>query len=409
MGLSVSDVNLALTSYVTELMGELSVVQYNRELIDNTAIGFILQNAKLDNIIPVPVDNFRLHEDDGQLHFTRNGGITARVSRGVQTGGALINVFEAAEYDIASLIWPMTPQTMAIEIANGEILDLAYLLNGAFSGIPANEFGDAIGVADDPNTPRRLSSFLQIYAKLEDQKPFAVLNTDVANHFPINPMYPTNTDIGAPWFDAYENAPMNADNVRRALLQLQLRRNFKGQLLGYGQNPATVELWHPPELAQTAKDILTELMVLPGTGPYGVTPVQVPITGGGGLNQVVFASQTNTVIGKAKPRQLIGLRSDLWCVVETGAQKTREHALFWAARGGSGNDYRLNTDPGAPSNPNVPYINIVQHDPTPQSSVYMGALPGTKYGDMGLSCRVNKGLYLCSPHRIVFNYTGAAS
>lgn len=406
---SISDINLALTGFVTELMGELSVVEYDRSLIDNTALGMVFANAKLDNVLPIPVNNFVLHEDDGQLKFTRNGGITARVSRGVQIGGSLINVYEAAEYDVSSLIWPATPQVMAVEIANGEILDLAHVLNGAFSGTPANEFGNAIKAPDDPNVPRRLSSYLQVYAKLEDQKAFVVISGDTANYFPINPMYPTNTDIGDPWFNGYENVGITVPNVRQALLNLQLRRNFKGQLLGYGQNPATVELWHPPELAQQAKEVLGELLLLPGTGPNAVAPVQVPITGGGGLNQVVYGTQTNTVIGKAKPRQMIGMRPDMWCVVETGGQKTREHALFWAARGGSGNDYRINTDPGAATNPNVPYVNILQHDPVPQSPVFMGTVPGTKAGDTGFTLRVNKGLYLVSPHRIVFNYTGAAS
>jgi hypothetical protein len=407
--MNISDINLALTGFVTELMGELSVVEYDRSLIDSTALGFVFSNAKMDNVLPIPINNFVLHEDDGQLHFARNSGVTARVSRGVQLGGSLINVYEAAEYDISSLIWPQTPGVMATIIANGEILDLAHVLNGAFSGTPADEFGNEIKAGDDPNVPRRLSSYLQVYAKIEDQRPFVVLEGDTGNYFPINPLYPTNTSIGDPWFNGYENVALTPPNVRQALLSLQLRRNFKGQYLGYGQNPATVELWHPPELGQLAKEVLGELLVLPGTGPNGVAPVQVPITGGGGLNQVVYGSQTNTVIGKAKPRQIIGMRPDMWMIVETGGQKTREHAMFWAARGGSGNDYVLNMNPEAPTNASVPYVNILQHDPTPQSPVFMGTVPGTKAGDTGFSVRVNKGMYLCSPHRAVFNYTGSAS
>jgi hypothetical protein len=407
--MSPNDFMLALTEFNTSLMGELSIVAYDRSLLDNTAVGMVFNDAKLQTVFPVPVDNFRLHEDDGDWHFTRNGGVLAKVFRGVQSGGSLLNTREAAEYDRSVEIWPSTPQTIATEIANGEILDLAYLLNGAYSGIPTNEFGVAIKAGDDPNVPRRLSAYLQIYAALEDKRPFVVLSGDTANYFPINPMYPTNTDIGAPWFDGYQSVPVTPANVRQALQTLQLRRNFKGQLLGYGQNPATVELWHPPELAQTVKEVLGELVLLPGTGPYGVAPVQVPITGGGGTNQVVFGSQTNTIIGKAKPRQLIGMRPDLWCIVETGGQKTKEHALFWAARGGNGNDYRPNMDPGAAKNPNVPYINIMQHNPVPESPVFMGLLPGTKKGDIGFSVEVNKGMALCSPHRIVFNYTGLAS
>lgn len=408
-GLSISGAQLALTKFGTELMGELSVVAYDRGLIDGTSLGFIVPNAPQHTVLPVPVSNFKLHEDDGELHFSRNSGITARVSRGVQTGGALINLYQAAEYDVSAEIWPATPAVMATEIANGEILDLAYVLNGAYSGVPADERGKAIGASDDPNVPRRLSSFLQLYAKLEDQKPFVVISGDTANYFPINPLYPLNTDIGAPWFDGYEDAALTPENVRRALLNLQLRRNFRGQLLGYGANPATVELWCPPELLPTAKEVLGELMILPGTGPLGQAAVQIANGVPAMANQVVFGSQTNTVINKAKPRQLVGLRPDLWALVETGAQKTKEHALFWAARGGNGSNYQINTDPAARDNPNVPYVAIQQHNPVPESPVFMGVVRGTTRGDFGFDVRVNKGFYLCSPHRIVFNYTGSAS
>lgn len=408
-GLSISAAELALTKFGTELMGELSVVTYDRSLIDSTSLGFIVPNAPQHTILPVPVNNFRLHEDDGELHFSRNGGITARVSRGVQTGGALINLYQAAEYDVSAEIWPATPAVIATEIANGEILDLAYVLNGAFSGIPADERGNAIGASDDPNVPRRLSSYLQIYAELAEQKPFVVISGDTANYFPINPMYPLNTDIGDPWFNGYENADVTPENVRRALLNLELRRNFRGQLLGYGTNPATVELWHPPELGQLVKEVLGELLILPGTGPSGVAPAQIANGVGGAPNQVIFGSQTNTVIGKAKPRQIVGMRPDLWAIVETGAQRTKEHAMFWVARGGNGSNYQINTDPAARDNPNVPYVAIQQHNPVPESPVFMGVVKGTTRGDFGFDVRVNKGMYLCSPHRICFNYRGSAS
>jgi hypothetical protein len=408
MGFSVNDAQLALTAFNTSLRGELSVVQYDRSLLDNTSLGFIVTNAKFDNIIPIPINTFKLHEDDGALHFSRNGSLTCRVSRGVQTGGALINLYKAAEYDGAAEIWPATPDVIAATIGNGEILDLAHLLNGAYSGFPADEFGNVIAVQDDPNVPRRLSSVLQVYAQIEDARPHIVISGDTANYFPINPMYPTNTALGDPWFNGYEDSELTPANVRRALVNLQLRRNFMGQLLGYGTNPATVELWHAPELGPIAKDVLGELVILPGTGPLGQTAVQVAITGDT-KSQVVYGSQTNTMVGKAKPRQLVGLRPDLWGLVEVGAQKTKEHALFWAARGGSGSSYQINTDPGASTNSAVPYVAIQQHNPVPESPVFMGAIPGTMAGDFGFGVRVNKGMYLVSPHRGVWNFTGSAS
>jgi hypothetical protein len=408
MAMSVTDAQLALTAFNTSLRGELSQVQYDRSLLDGP-LGFVVVNAKYDNVIPIPINTFKLHEDDGALHFSRNGSLTCRVSRGVQLGGALINLYKAAEYDGASEIWPATPDVIATTIGNGEILDLAHLCNGMYSGFPANEFGVVIAVQDDPNVPRRLSSALQVYAQIEDGKRHIVISGDTANYFPINPMYPTSTALGDPWFNGYENSALTPTNVKRALTNLQLRKNFLGQLLGYGTNPATTELWCAPELLPTAKEVLGELVILPGTGPLGQTAVQVANGVGGAPNQVVFGSQTNTMVGKAKPRQLVGLRSDLWGLVEVGAQKTKEHALFWVARGGSGSSYQINTDPGAATNSAVPYIAIQQHNPTETSPVFLGAVPGTTPGDFGFGVRVNKGMYLNSPHRGVWNFTGSAS
>ena len=408
MGFSPNDAQLAMTAFLTDLRGELSQVQYDRSLLDNTALGFILPNAKYDNILPIAVNNFRLHEDDGTSKFSRNGSITSRVSRGVMIGGSLINIYVAAEYDGASGIWPATPQVIATAIANSEMLDLAHLCNGIYSGVPADEFGHVISVQDDPNVPRRLSAFLQVYAQIEEQKPFVVISGDTANYLPINPMYPTDTSRGDPFFTGYENSGLTPENVRRSLINLQLRRNFMGQLLGYGTNPATVELWCAPELGPVADDVLGKLVVIPGTGPLGQAATQVAITGDT-KSQVVFGSQPNTVVGQATPRRLTGLRKDLWGLVETGGQQTKEHALFWAARGGNGTKYQINTDPGAATNQGVPYIEIEQHNPVPESPVYMGAVPGTKKGDFGFGVRVNKGMYLNSPLRTVWNFTGAKS
>ncbi len=362
-------------------------------------------NAKQTVLLPTAVHLVQGREYAGNLHFDRNGYFSMQLGRGTRSWGSTVNIIDGAEWDPTK--WPLTPNTVATQMGNDEPISVVYLLNGCYSGTPQKRDGTVITLKNEPNTPPRLSAYDQGYFALSEKRKFAVLDTDTANHRPINPIEPASLKYGPKHWNARQNVDINPTNIMEARKNLQRRRSYLGEDLMYGHDDTTLELWCAPTKLDQAKESLEWLALHPGTGGLGQTPRQVPITGGGGVNQVIYSSQTNTALGRAKPVPIRDLREDLWCLVETGGEQSAETKAFGVAIGGSSGQYALNEDFAAPDNGSVPHIYAREYGPG--SSLWDGLIEGSKHGDVGMFWLLNQGVWCLSPTRIEFNFTGAAS
>jgi hypothetical protein len=362
-------------------------------------------NAKQNVLLPTAVHLVRGREYAGNLHFDRNGHFSMQLGRGKRSWGSSVNVIDGSEWDPTK--WPLTPGTVATQMGNDEPESVVYLINGCYSGTPQDRLGNAIVLKNEPNTPPRLSAYDQGYFGLAEKKKFAVLSTDTANHRPINPIDPSNTSYGAAWWNARENVGITPPNIFAARQNLQKRRTYLGEDLMFGHDDTTLELWCAPTRLDEAKEALEWLSIHPGIKGNGSTAQQVAITGGGGLNQVVYGTQTNTAVGRAKPVPIRNMREDLWCLVEKGGPDAAEYRAFGVAHGGSMGEYALNEDYAAPENNSVPHIYAKEYGPN--SALWDGLIDGSKYGDVGMFWIMNQGVWCLSPIRFEFNFVGSAS
>jgi len=367
-------------------------------------ISHVETQAKQTVYLATPMTNVRGREYNGKLHFDRNGHRTMMLGRGVRSWGAAHNIIDAAEWDPTK--WALTPDVVSRQMGNSEPEGAAYLLNGCYSGVPQDKQGNQIVLQNDANSPPRLSAYDQGYFDISEKRKMAVLSADNANFRPINPINPDFMASEA-WWNARENVALDVTNVFAARANLQKRKTYLGDDLALGTDDSTLELWCAPTKIDTARTILEWLQIMPGTGVPGATPTQVPITGGGGLNQVIYSGQTNVGVGRAKAVPIQGLREDLWCLVDMRGDLGPEYSLFGISIAGSPGEYTINDTYMDPTNPHVPHIYTYVHDE--KSALFQGVQEGSKFGDVGFTWLLNEGLWCLSPARIEFNFTGAAS
>lgn len=369
------------------------------------SVSHVETQTKLVTYLPTPMAGVRGREYNGKLHFDRNGHRIMQIGRGTREWGAAHNILKAAEWDPTR--WAATPDVIARQMGNNEPESAAYLLNGCYSGTPQDANGTAIVLQNDTNTPPRLSAYDQGYFDLSEKKKMAVLFGDSANYRPINPLNPSFMSSSA-WWNMRENVPITVPNIFTARKNLQLRKTYMGDDLGFGTDDSTLELWCAPSRIDEARAALEWMTLIPGTGLPNQTPTQVQLTGGGaGDYQVIHGTQTNVGIGRARAVPIQGLRSDLWCLVDTRQDVGVEYSLFGIALAGESGEYTINDQYMDPQNPHVPHIYVYVHDE--KSALYQGVQPGSEFGDVGFTFLLNEGIWCLSPARIEFNFIGAAS
>lgn len=359
---------------------------------------WVQPGAKLLNDVNVPFPSSPgLTPFEGRWVFKEGSNTFARVTRGMWTTGAKINVFNAAEINFTS--WDKQPNVLAIEIGNNPSLMFVYLVNGCYSGKPQDKAGN---IKKHPGLSPCID---QIYGGK-----IAVKQGDTANY---KPTHPTDPSVGENWFNAWENFDItNGQSYIPVLENMQRRLAMNAVELGLGDEG--LELWVNFGRKERARLLLEVFRELASSGivtPY-VVQSGVNNTGVNSLvksynDQVLFGQQPNPVFGRMKVRGVTGLRDDL--AVISGPRPTAgpETSMFMYAHGGQVGEYAVQEDPVAMRADTVPHIAVYQW--TQQSPMFAGAMEGTQAGDLGLSMIINEGAAWLTGVGAEFMFTGAAS
>ena len=353
---------------------------------------FVQPGAKLKSYVTIPIHAPGLDPWEGAFKFGETTGLYAQVERAIWQKGTKANTIRIAEFDVGAFDY--APQTMAVEIGNNPGNALVSILNGCFSGTPQTAAGTAL------NPLLKVTATDQVYGgKL------AVLSSGTKK--PVNPaslnFLPNET-----WYNAHENTARTAANIIAGLENMQTRKAMNGVELGIGDEG--VELWTSYSSKEEMR-ILTEVMrelASSGIVTADLTNYQVDTGGSPKTNQqVLFGAQTNPVFGRVKVRAIHGLRTDLWMLVSPRPAPRPEYSAFLYAHGGQVGQYAIQNDPAAATSDTVPHIAIYQW---PQNSaMFMGAVPGTQAGDIGISMLLNEGFAAMSGLLFEYNFTGSAS
>jgi hypothetical protein len=362
----------------------------------------VVPGAALKSYVSVPMHTPGLARFNGRFTFDENSGRVATVERGTWQKGSKINELKGAEYDIG--MWSKAPGTVAIEIGNNAPLSLVYILNGCFSGIPRTAGGTSIYLPGTTIVDPALTAYEQVYFDYADKQPLVVLDSDTGDHRSVNPFKPSfQSDFK--WWNAKENDALNAPNITAAIKNMQIRRAMNGVELGIGDEG--LEIWVPYSSKEDVRLLLEVFRQLPGTGTAApADAIQVPITGGGGLSQVIYSVQDNPVFGRARVRAITGMRSDLWCIVAPNVLREPSMSLFVHAHGGNVGEYSINEDPNPDGN-NVPHIWVYPWGKG--SPLWAGTMEGSKAGDIGISMLVNEGFAGMTGLLLEARFTGSAS
>jgi len=356
----------------------------------------VIPGAALETSGSVPIHSPGLDQFAGQFEFSENSGRDWIVVRGIWQKGTKINLFTASEYDPSK--WSLTPGTMAVEIGNNAPLALVYILNGCYSGIPKTKNGVPIYVKGTTQIHPALRAYEQVYYHYSEKKPLVVLDTDTANHRPVNP-FDLDFMPDAKWWNGKENTKLTAPNITAAFKNMQIRYAMNGIELGIGTEG--LELWVPFTTQEDARLLMEVFRQLPGTGT--AAPADATIVSG----QVIFSVQDNPVFGRAKVRAISGMRSDMWCIVAPNPGRNPALSLFHHCHGGTAGEYAITEEPAPNGNNNVPHIWVYQWDQ--KSPMFAGTLPGTQAGDIGLTMFVNEGFAAGTGLLIEVRFTGTAS
>jgi hypothetical protein len=362
----------------------------------------VVPGAPLKSYVDIPLHTPGLQRFSGRFTFDQNSGRIATVERGAWQKGSKCNEFQGAEYDIGR--WSKAPGTVAIEIGNNAPLSLVYILNGCYAGTPKNAAGTAIYLPGTTTVDPALTAYEQVYFDFSQQKPLVVLDSDSANHRPVNP-FDLNFMSGSKWYNAKENTLLTAPNITAAIKNLQQRRAMNGIELNLDEG---LEIWVPYSLKEDARLLMEVFRQLPGTGTASpANATQVAVDGGGGISQVIYSVQDSPVFGRAKVRAISGMRSDLWCIVAPNVLREPSMSLFMHVHGGNVGEYAINEEPAKPDNNTVPHIWVYPW--AKGSPLWAGTMEGSKAGDIGITMMVNEGFAAMTGLLLEARFTGAAS
>lgn len=444
----------AVHRYIGALFGQPMVA----EVEDWMGVGRFtreIPGSKLLNDINIPISEPGMQRFDGQVGFEEASNLFVKVMRGTYKKGAKTNKIKTAEVDLNA--WSMQPSTMNVEIANNKFLLAVACLNGAFSGIPQNAAGTALGFPELIATDQIYGGPLVVLqpgsaagglppwatgvAYTNDASSRGPLVTSNGNIYrgtsgvpgtsgatapsgtttssdgtitwtyvmaapslkPINPADPSilNPSTGAAgWFNAWQNSAITPDNILRCLQNHQIRCAMNAVELGLGRKE--VELWVPYLNEESARLLVEVMRDLAGSGYLSFEPI---IVNG---NVTAFASETNPVYGRCLVKPVHGMRSDMWGIASPPPSNRPEYALFLHAFGGAAGEYTVNPDGFDESeNTSVPHIALFTFDSN--SAMFFGVPGVSKFGDIGILALLNEGIATQSGLLLDLNYSGYAS
>ena len=408
---------------------------------------FIQPGAKYRSFVDVPVHAPGAQAWGGSWEFDENTGIVMQCVRTMWQKGTKANTFQIAEWDPSA--FNMSPETMGVELGNIAPYALVGLLNGAFSGVPQDKFGNpldngALMICTDqiyggslavlPSASiaawvtstsytkgKKVTSNGNVYSagSTATSGAAAPTGTTTSNDGTIvwtymmaasmqaqklvNPAIPSFLSSQA-WYNCQENFAITPDNIIASIKNQQVRPAMNGVELGLGDEG--VEAWVPFSNKELMRQLTEVFRQLPGTGASGTTPVQVPITGGS-TSQVIYSVQDNPVFGRLRVKAVTGMRSDMWCIVSPRPRPRPQYSLFLFAQGGKAGKWGIQNDGAAMRADTVPHIWVKQW--TEDSAMFAGAMKGCKAGDIGISMLLNEGFAFGSGMLIDVNFTGYAS
>jgi hypothetical protein len=438
----------AIHSYIGSLFGQ-PLVASIEDWMSPGKFTREVPGSKLINDVNIPLHEPGMDRFDGTIAFQEMSNLFVTVKRGTYRKGTKVNVIRAAEVDLNA--WSMAPSTMSVEIANNPYVLAVGCLNGAFTGVPQNASGIALGFPELINTDQ---IYLGPLAKCAlgtsvGQIPPWVTSTAYAagatvtsngNTYAnkgvaatsgatapsgtttssdgtitwtfiqatpaLNQVHPADSSIVAgttglsTWYNARQNWALSPDNMLTTIKNQQVRAAHNGAALGLGREG--VEIWVPYSVEEDYRLLFEVMRELSGSGQLSFSPVTV------GGTTVTFAQQPNPVFGRATVKPVHGMRSDLTCVVSPPPAGHPEYAVFLHAFGGQNGEYQINPDGfDESSNQSVPHIAMFTFDKN--SAMFFGVPGVSKFGDVGILALVNEGIATQSGLLIDFNYTGAAS
>src|SRR5262245_47060408 len=106
----------------------------------------VFPSAKLLTQIPISLHGVQMENFRGRFGFGGRASGMLSVTRGVRMIGAHITLIgPSSEIDFSG--WDQHPESVSTTIGNEVGTNLAYLLNGAYSGTPKDAAGNAVDIS----------------------------------------------------------------------------------------------------------------------------------------------------------------------------------------------------------------------------------------------------------------------
>src|SRR6185369_9846004 len=295
-------------------------------------------------------------------------------------------------------------------------LNLAYILNGCYSGTPQN----AAGTAVPPQF--KLIGYDQIYggngtlgqgSGSNGSGTLAVKNGDTTHYKPVNP---ARDVMGASngWYNAEENFDFSNPQSYVSVLEYMATRKAMNDVelnLVSGPGLRLLISYARYERCRLLFEVFEELansgIVSPFFATEGINTTAANTLAESFNQQALFGTQKNPVFGRMEVAPVTGLRNDLAVIVAPRPRPEPQYATFLLAHGGKLGEYSLQTDPMAMLADSVPHIAVFPWTATNGPMFFGGN--GNSAGDIGLSMVVNTGAAAVSGLCCHFLFSGSAT
>lgn len=319
--------------------------------------------------------------------------------RGRWTTGTKTNTMSGKE-EFDGTGWSIAPETMRIDLLNTLPRMMVACLNGAYSGVPQDEFANVFEFPDGA------------LDTLQDQVyggAIVVVEGDTGNYKYCNPL-DHSIAPNVRWFNGYENFVLEqVENYIPVIEAFQNRRDMAGSNI-QGFATQNLRLLVPVMKQERLRILFTVMQTLVSKGYFGSASVP---TGNPSpsANQIIFGNQPNPMFGRLTVEPVMGLREDLAVMVADVPDEFAEYlGLFLLAHGGAfgtESEYVITDEPAMPNNTTVPFMSY--HVFGPQSAMAFG-IPGvSSAGDIGVAATLNVGVRMITGYCAQFLFTGSAS
>lgn len=355
-----------------------------------------LPSSKLVTNIPISIHGAQLENWEGRWVFGGRASGMLTCTRGVRTIGAHITLIgPSAEIDFTG--WSQQPDSISTTIGNAPALAFAYLLNGAYSGVPKDAAGNAVTISG--LHPCRDQIYGGVAAAVtQNVNSIAILTggtRKLAN--------PADAAYGN-WFNAWENFDgSNPNNYFDVLNNLNVRPGYNGVPMMLASKPG-LRMLVAPSRYENERQMFEVMQQLANSGLFS----QIEYTPTGGMTPtVVFGTQQNPVYGRLKVESVPGMRTDLRVIMAPRPAEFPQLAPFLYPHGGKIGEYKIQERADSPTNDSVPHIYVKMFDTN--SGLYEGLHDGMPAGTIGMGWIVNEGYAWASGFLTEFLFDGSAS